>query len=89
MKTIVVCQWESILLAAFLTVERMVSAIESVEDLARQTDIRYGVVRGGATQQFFAVRSVIAVGRRFFSRHFLEIGCESISTNVDIYATER
>jgi cytochrome c oxidase assembly factor CtaG len=41
--------------AAFLTVERMVTPIESVEDLARQTDIRYGVVRGGSTQAFFAV----------------------------------
>lgn len=55
---IMMIQWECFVLAAFLTVERMVSAIESVEDLARQTDIRYGVVRGGATQQFFAVRSV-------------------------------
>lgn len=42
-------------LAAFLTVERMVTPIESVEDLARQTEIRYGVVRGGSTQSFFEV----------------------------------
>lgn len=42
-------------LAAFLTVERMVTPIESVEDLAKQTEIRYGVVRGGSTQAFFAV----------------------------------
>ncbi|CAF0910875.1 unnamed protein product [Adineta steineri] len=40
-------------LAAFLTVERMVTPIESVEDLARQTQIKYGVVRGGSTQHFF------------------------------------
>ncbi|CAF1255961.1 unnamed protein product [Adineta steineri] len=40
-------------LAAFLTVERMVTPIESVEDLARQTEIRYGIVRGGSTQTFF------------------------------------
>ncbi|CAF2402152.1 unnamed protein product [Rotaria sp. Silwood2] len=39
--------------AAFLTVKRMVTPIESVEDLARQTDIKYGVVRGGSTQSFF------------------------------------
>ncbi|UJR30873.1 hypothetical protein I4U23_018386 [Adineta vaga] len=38
---------------AFLTVERMVTPIESVEDLARQTEIKYGVLRGGATQHFF------------------------------------
>ncbi|CAM4941620.1 unnamed protein product [Rotaria socialis] len=40
-------------LAAFLTVKRMVTPIESVEDLARQTEIKYGVVRGGSTQAFF------------------------------------
>jgi hypothetical protein len=33
----------------------MDTPIESAEDLARQTEIKYGVVRGGATQQFFAV----------------------------------
>jgi hypothetical protein len=48
---------EFIFLAAFLTVERMVTPIESVEDLARQTEIKYGVVRGGATQAFFEVRN--------------------------------
>ncbi|CAF0794953.1 unnamed protein product [Rotaria sp. Silwood1] len=37
--------------AAFLTVKRMVTPIESVEDLARQTDIKYGIVRGGSTQK--------------------------------------
>ena len=42
-------------LAAFLTVERMVTPIESVEDLVRQTEIKYGVVRNGATQGFFEV----------------------------------
>ncbi|CAF3435085.1 unnamed protein product [Rotaria socialis] len=40
-------------LAAFLTVERMVTLIENVEDLARQTEIKYGVVRAGSTQAFF------------------------------------
>lgn len=46
---------EFFLIAAFLTVERMVTTIESVEDLARQKDIKYGIVRGGSTQTFFAV----------------------------------
>jgi glutamate receptor, ionotropic, invertebrate len=45
----------SSILAAFLTVERMVTPIESVEDLARQTEIKYGLLRAGSTQQFFAV----------------------------------
>ncbi|KAH3735863.1 hypothetical protein DPMN_042421 [Dreissena polymorpha] len=40
-------------LAAFLTVERMVSPIESAEDLADQTDISYGTLAGGSTMSFF------------------------------------
>ncbi|XP_033212072.1 glutamate receptor ionotropic, kainate 2 isoform X2 [Belonocnema kinseyi] len=40
-------------LAAFLTVERMDSPIESAEDLAKQTKIKYGAVEGGSTATFF------------------------------------
>ncbi|RWS28514.1 Glutamate receptor: ionotropic kainate-like protein 2, partial [Leptotrombidium deliense] len=40
-------------LAAFLTVERMVNPIESVEDLAKQTKIHYGSLASGSTQAFF------------------------------------
>lgn len=40
-------------LAAFLTVERMVSPIESAEDLAKQTEIQYGSVESGSTKEFF------------------------------------
>ncbi|CAF88978.1 unnamed protein product, partial [Tetraodon nigroviridis] len=47
-------------LAAFLTVERMVSPIESSEDLAKQTDIAYGTLDSGSTKEFFR-RSKIAV----------------------------
>ncbi len=42
-------------LAAFLTVERMVSPIESAEDLAKQTDIAYGTLDAGSTKEFFRV----------------------------------
>ena len=42
-------------LAAFLTVERMVSPIESAEDLAKQTNIKYGTIAGGSTMTFFRV----------------------------------
>ena len=42
-------------LAAFLTVERMESPIESAEDLAKQTKIRYGCVESGSTAAFFRV----------------------------------
>ncbi|CAF3643389.1 unnamed protein product [Rotaria socialis] len=40
-------------LAAFLTVEKLVTPIETVKDLAKQTEIRYGAVRGGSTMAFF------------------------------------
>ncbi|KAK2148217.1 hypothetical protein LSH36_509g01044 [Paralvinella palmiformis] len=40
-------------LAAFLTVERMVSPIESAEDLSKQTKIAYGTIQGGSTMTFF------------------------------------
>ncbi|KAH8020295.1 hypothetical protein HPB51_000106 [Rhipicephalus microplus] len=40
-------------LASFLTRERLKSPIESVEDLAKQSEIRYGCVRSGSTQAFF------------------------------------
>ncbi|XP_055939862.1 glutamate receptor ionotropic, kainate 2-like isoform X3 [Argiope bruennichi] len=40
-------------LAAFLTVERMITPIESVEDLAEQSKISYGTLEGGSTMTFF------------------------------------
>ncbi|XP_041799345.1 glutamate receptor ionotropic, kainate 3 [Chelmon rostratus] len=40
-------------LAAFLTVERMDSSVDSADDIAKQTKIEYGVVKDGATMSFF------------------------------------
>ncbi|XP_059365049.1 glutamate receptor ionotropic, kainate 5-like isoform X2 [Carassius carassius] len=40
-------------LAAFLTVQRMEVPIESADDLADQTNIRYGTIHGGSTMTFF------------------------------------
>ncbi|GFS12028.1 glutamate receptor [Elysia marginata] len=40
-------------LAAFLTVERMLTPIDSAEDLARQTEIQYGTISSGSTKAFF------------------------------------
>uniref|UniRef100_A0A4W6DK39 Glutamate receptor n=1 Tax=Lates calcarifer TaxID=8187 RepID=A0A4W6DK39_LATCA len=40
-------------LAAFLTVERMDSPVDSADDIAKQTKIEYGVVKDGATMTFF------------------------------------
>ncbi|CAG2109523.1 unnamed protein product [Medioppia subpectinata] len=43
-------------LAAFLTVDRMITPIESVEDLASQTKISYGALEGGSTMTFFRIQ---------------------------------
>ncbi|XP_059097644.1 glutamate receptor ionotropic, kainate 2-like isoform X2 [Tigriopus californicus] len=40
-------------LAAFLTVETLEKPIDSAEDLAGQTEIKYGVLEGGSTESFF------------------------------------
>ncbi|XP_037082452.1 glutamate receptor ionotropic, kainate 2-like, partial [Pollicipes pollicipes] len=53
-------------LAAFLTVERMVSPIESAEDLAKQTEIKYGALESGSTKNFFR-DSKIASYQRMWS----------------------
>lgn len=36
-----------------LTANRMEASIENAEDLAKQTEIKYGAVRGGSTLNFF------------------------------------
>ncbi|CAF0769509.1 unnamed protein product [Brachionus calyciflorus] len=40
-------------LAAFLTTKRLSSPIEDVEGLSKQSEIKYGCLNGGSTQQFF------------------------------------
>ncbi|XP_055588380.1 glutamate receptor ionotropic, kainate 2-like [Uranotaenia lowii] len=40
-------------LAAFLTMERMDASIESADDLAKQSKIKYGTLSGGSTMSFF------------------------------------
>ncbi len=40
-------------LAAFLTVERMVTPIKSADELSQQTEIEYGALVGGSTLSFF------------------------------------
>lgn len=42
-------------LAAFLTIERMVTPINSPEDLASQTEVQYGTLAHGSTWDFFRV----------------------------------
>lgn len=48
-------------LAAFLTVERMESPIDSADDLAKQTKIEYGAVEDGATMTFFKVSFIFCL----------------------------
>ncbi|ERL88363.1 hypothetical protein D910_05750, partial [Dendroctonus ponderosae] len=45
-------------MAAFLTMSRMGLSIESAEDLATQSKIKYGCVAGGSTCSFFASTNV-------------------------------
>merc|ERR1711860_93246 len=45
-------------LAAFLTIERMEAPINSVEDLAKQSKIKYGCLQSGSTNAFFRVSQV-------------------------------
>ncbi|XP_071125935.1 glutamate receptor 2-like [Mytilus edulis] len=40
-------------LAAFLTIEKLLTPIEGVDDLAKQTEIAYGTLASGSTQDFF------------------------------------
>jgi ionotropic glutamate receptor len=42
-------------LAAFLTVETLVTPFSNVKELSEQTEIKYGAKRGGATANFFKV----------------------------------
>ncbi|KAK3099395.1 hypothetical protein FSP39_003765 [Pinctada imbricata] len=53
-------------LAAFLTVERMNTPIESAEDLAKQTKIQYGCYQGGATKDFFQ-KSKVGIYQRMYA----------------------
>lgn len=52
-------------LAAFLTVERMESPIDSADDLAKQTKIEYGVVEDGASMTFFKVSYTLIINPEF------------------------
>uniref|UniRef100_T1IZK5 Ionotropic glutamate receptor C-terminal domain-containing protein n=1 Tax=Strigamia maritima TaxID=126957 RepID=T1IZK5_STRMM len=52
-------------LAAFLTVERMVTPINSADDLSKQTEVEYGTLEQGSTQEFFK-KSKIAVYERMW-----------------------
>merc|ERR1719264_1815710 len=62
-------------LAAFLTVERMESPIESAEDLSKQTKIKYGCVESGSTRAFFRDSKIGTYNKmwRFMEQHKDEV----------------
>ncbi|KAI6215343.1 Glutamate receptor 1 [Aphelenchoides besseyi] len=65
-------------LAAFLTLEKMQAPIESVEDLAKQTKIKYGIQQGGSTAQFFKFSTVQTYQRMW---RFMDSQVPSVFTN--------
>ena len=72
-------------LAAFLTVEKLVTPIETVEDLANQTDIRYGTVKGGSTMAFFNKSTLPTFERmwKFMQQHKDDVFVLSNSAGID------
>lgn len=42
-------------LAAFLTVETLVTPFKNIDELAEQKEVKYGAKKGGATENFFRV----------------------------------
>ncbi|GFY76121.1 glutamate receptor ionotropic, kainate 2 [Trichonephila inaurata madagascariensis] len=62
-------------LAAFLTVEKLVSPIENVEDLANQEKIKYGCLGSGSTRGFFQRSNMTTYKRiyQFMEKHSEEV----------------
>ena len=52
-------------LAAFLTVERMQTTVQSMEELARQSKINYTVVRDSPYMEYFQVKSNLSDDKNF------------------------
>ncbi|GIY33612.1 glutamate receptor ionotropic, kainate 2 [Caerostris extrusa] len=73
-------------LAAFLTVERLVSPIEGAEDLAKQSHIQYGCVDSGSTQFFFK-ESTIPTFKRMWA--FMQSARPSVFTESNSKGVER
>ncbi|KAI4498717.1 hypothetical protein M0802_006184 [Mischocyttarus mexicanus] len=73
-------------LAAFLTVERMDSPIESAEDLAKQTKIKYGALKGGSTAAFFR-DSNFSTYQRMWS--FMDSAKPTVFTSSNVEGVDR
>lgn len=56
-------------LAAFLTVETVVSPFSNVEELAKKRTIKYGAKVGGSTFMFFKVSVYLLQASYFFTKY--------------------
>jgi ionotropic glutamate receptor len=72
-------------LAAFLTVEKLVPPIETVEDLSNQTGIRYGTLSGGSTMAFFNKSTLTTFKRmwNFMQQHKDDVFVKSNRDGID------
>ncbi|KAB7497722.1 Glutamate receptor 4, partial [Armadillidium nasatum] len=81
-------------LAAFLTVERMSSPIQTADDLSRQSVIEYGMRSAGSTKQFFQNSQIsvysrmwdFMVTRKHVFTNSYEEGIERVRTSYGKYA---
>uniref|UniRef100_A0A915N870 Ionotropic glutamate receptor C-terminal domain-containing protein n=1 Tax=Meloidogyne javanica TaxID=6303 RepID=A0A915N870_MELJA len=69
-----------------MIIEKMQAPIESVEDLAKQTKIKYGIQAGGSTAQFFKYSSVQIYQRMW---RFMESQVPSVFVNSYAEGIER
>lgn len=60
-------------LAAFLTKEQMEESINNVEDLAKESKIKYGLLTGGSTETFFKVKVLIYGKTSFYFPNIFKI----------------
>merc|ERR1719510_42527 len=72
-------------LAAFLTVERMATPIESADDLSDQNTIKYGTLIGGSTMTFFRDSKMERYQKmwRYMESHVSETFTESYEEGVN------
>ncbi|VDM41003.1 unnamed protein product [Toxocara canis] len=73
-------------LAAFLTLEKMTPPIESVDDLAAQQRILYGIVKGGSTEAFFRDSAVPIYKKMWgfmFSTYTDQLRQQNYASNAD------
>ncbi|CAF1049286.1 unnamed protein product [Rotaria sp. Silwood1] len=72
-------------LAAFLTVEKLVPPIATVEELAKQTDILYGTLKGGSTMAFFnkSTLTTFKIMWNFMQQHKDDVFVSSNSEGIE------